>query len=57
MAPKTGRPRATNPRNVDFKIRLTPEEKKMLDDCAKLHGLTRTDAILRGIKLLKASKE
>ena len=52
MSPRTGRPKADNPLNVDVKVRLDSETNKKLEDYCKMHGLTRTEAIRKGIHLL-----
>lgn len=54
MSPKTGRPPKENPRNVNLNIRLTKSEAKEIQECADILGISRTDVIIRGIKLLKA---
>jgi len=52
--PRTGRPKSNNPRNVDLNIRLTKDEATTLKECADELNETRTDVIVRGIKLVKA---
>lgn len=54
MSPRTGRPPKDNPRNDDLNIRLTRQEKEEIQSVADALGISRTDAILRGIELLKA---
>ena len=52
MSPRTGRPKAENPKNVDLKIRFDQTtNEKLLEYCSK-HGVTRTEAIRQGIDLL-----
>ena len=53
MSPRTGRPPKENPRNTDINIRLTEQEKSDIQFVADALGLSRTDAILQGIALLK----
>ena len=53
MSPRTGRPPKDNPRNVNLNIRLTDQEAKEIQECANALGISRTDAIMRGIRLLK----
>ena len=52
MSPRTGRPKSENPLNVDVKVRLDSETSRRLDDYCKKHGITRTEAIRKGIHLL-----
>ena len=57
MSPRTGRPPKENARKNDLNIRLTDEEKQEIQFVADTLGVSRTDAILKGIKLLKAEIE
>lgn len=57
MSPRTGRPLKASARRTDLNIRLTEEEKAEIEYVANALGLTRTDAILKGIKLLKMEME
>lgn len=52
MSP-VGRPKSDNPRNVRLEIRLTEEESNELNECATLLGVTKTDVITKGIKMIK----
>ena len=52
MSPRTGRPKATNPKNVDLKIRFDQSTNERLLMYCEKHGITRTEAIRRGINLL-----
>lgn len=54
MSPRTGRPPKENARKTDLNIRLTEEEKQDIQFVADALGITRTDAILKGIRLLMA---
>lgn len=52
MSPRTGRPKAENPKDVDVKVRFDKElHEKLLKYCED-HGITRTEAIRRGVHLL-----
>lgn len=57
MNPKKGRPPKVNPRNINLNIRITKQESELIQECADRLGTTRTDAILRGIDLVKAELE
>mgnify|MGYP001785484717 CR=1 FL=1 len=49
MSPRTGRP-TENPKNIRIGIRLTQDEKEMLDECEKKLNLTKTQIISLGIQ-------
>ena len=51
MSPRTGRP-TENPKNVRIGVRLTQDEKEMLDECEKKLNLTKTEIISLGIQKL-----
>lgn len=57
MSPRTGRPKVDNPLNVDVKVRLDNTTSKKLEEYCKQHGMTRTEAIRKGIHLLLSEKE
>lgn len=57
MSPRTGRPPKDNPRNVNLNIRVTKEEAQMIQDCADALKTTRTEVIVKGVKLVKAVLE
>lgn len=56
MSPKMGRPKAENPQNIRFSIRLDVETDRRLQEYCKAHGITRAEAIRSGIHLLLAQK-
>ena len=55
--PRTGRPKADNPKRNDVKVRLDDETSLRLDAYCTKHGITRAEAIRQGIRLLLAKKE
>ena len=57
MSPRTGRPKAENPKSNDIKVRLDDEMMSKLDDYCREHELTRAEAIRRGIHLLLVSEK
>lgn len=57
MSPRTGRPKAENPKKNDVKVRLDYETSKKLDDYCREHGITRAEAIRQGIHLLLATEK
>lgn len=50
MVPKVGRPKIENPRNNNFKLRMTDVENNMLEQCADILGISKTDVVVKGIK-------
>lgn len=54
MSPRTGRPPKDNPRNCDINIRLTKTELENIQFVADYFEISRTDAIVKGIDMLKA---
>ena len=52
VSPRTGRPKAENPLNVDLKVRFDQDTNTRLLAYCEKHGITRTEAIRRGIHLL-----
>ena len=54
MSPRTGRPPKENPRKINLNIRLTEQESRDIQECAESLGVSRTDALLKGIELIKA---
>lgn len=49
---KMGRP-TDNPRLNKLSIRLSDEDKRILEEYCEIEGVNRTEAISRGIKKLK----
>lgn len=52
MSPRTGRPKAENPKDVDVKVRFDKETHEKLLQYCQAHNITRTEAIRQGIHLL-----
>lgn len=58
MSPRTGRPPLQDiSRKEKLNIRLTPEEKSDIQFCADALNISRTDVIMKGIKLVKEEIE
>ena len=54
MSPKTGRPiKGASKRDKNLQIRINTEELALLDECAQLLDISRTDVINKGIGLVK----
>lgn len=49
---KMGRP-TTNPRNLGLHIRISLDEKQLINECMIISGLTKTDIIIKGVKLFR----
>lgn len=57
MAPKMGRPpKADASRKVNLNIRLTEAESEAVKKCADMLGISRTDAIMKGIYRILGEK-
>lgn len=57
MSPRTGRPPKENPRKINLNIRLTEQEANDIQECADKLNLSRTDTIMKGIRLVKSEME
>jgi hypothetical protein len=57
LSPRTGRPKAENPKAIGVKVRLDDNTTTKLDAYCTAHGITRAEAIRRGIHLLLTEKE
>lgn len=56
MSPRTGRPKAENPKGINLTVRLDAETAEALMDYCKKHGTKRADAVRCGIQMLLANK-
>lgn len=56
MSPRTGRPKAENPKRNDVKVRLDDDTAKRLDEYCEKHDMTRAGAIRKGIELLLSQR-
>lgn len=58
MSPRTGRPRADNPKEIRYSIRLDEKMEERLQEYCAENSITKGEAIRRGINLLfkKAKK-
>jgi predicted DNA-binding protein len=56
MSPRTGRPKAENPKNIRYSIRLDLETEKKLCDFCRERNITKGAAIRRGIEMLLGKK-
>ncbi len=53
MSPRTGRPKAENPKDIQLKIRADKQTIADLDYCCEKKELTRSDVIRLGIQKVK----
>ena len=49
LSPRTGRPKAENPKTTQLSVRLDKETLEKLDEVSKVYSETRVDSIRRGI--------
>lgn len=54
MSPRTGRPPKENPRNKNLNIRVSEDEAALIQQCADELETTRTEVIVKGIKMVKS---
>lgn len=57
MSPRTGRPKAENPKDIQLKIRADEKTMQDLDFCCAKLNKTRSDIIRLGIQKVKADAE
>ncbi|NWO21381.1 hypothetical protein HW273_05660 [Oribacterium sp. oral taxon 102] len=53
MSPRTGRPKSDNPKTERLYIRISPDEKKEIQDFTSKSGHSLLDLIRIGISALK----
>lgn len=56
MSPRTGRP-TSNKKTERLEIRMTPDEAQLLQECADKLEVSKTEVIVKGIRLVKAELE
>jgi len=49
VSPRTGRP-TNDPKNNQYRIRLSDKEVEMLEFCCEKTGLSKSDIVRRGIE-------
>nr|DAN31893.1 MAG TPA: Alginate and motility regulator [Caudoviricetes sp.] len=57
MSPRTGRPKTENPINIRTSVRLDAETDRKLNDYCEKHGITKGEAIRKGVHLLLAEEK
>ena len=56
MSPRKGRPKVDEPKDIRFSIRIDDDTNKKLDDYCEKNGITKAEAIRKGIHLLLSQK-
>lgn len=56
MTPKIGRPKAMQPKVVKYSVRFSEETEMKLQRYCSEHGITKGEAIRRGVHLLFGQK-
>lgn len=57
MSPRTGRPKAEKPKEIRYSIRLDMETEERLKEYCEKNGITKGEAIRRGIDILLSKKK
>lgn len=52
MSPRTGRPKSENPKTTSYHVRLDAETERRLDEYCKENGISKVEAIRKGVHLL-----
>lgn len=53
---RTGRPKAENPKEIKYSIRMDAETEQRLKEYCEKHGITKGEAIRQAIQLLLETK-
>jgi hypothetical protein len=58
MSPRTGRPKALQPKTIEVKARIDEKTNDRLNQYCEKHNVTRTDVVRKGIEnVLDKEKE
>ena len=57
MSPRTGRPKAANPKSVEVKVRFTDSDNQRLLAESKAQGITRAETLREAVLLLLANEK
>jgi len=57
VSPRTGRPKADKPKDIRYSVRLDAETENRLQAYCEAHGITKGEAIRKGIYLLLDDKK
>lgn len=56
LSPKTGRPKAKNPKTIEVKARIDEATNNLLSEYCKKNNTTRTEVVRKGIGLVIKQK-
>ena len=56
MSPRTGRPKAVNPKSYEVKARIDQNTNTLLKQYCKENHLTKTDVVRAGLELVLSRK-
>jgi len=54
MSPKTGRP-TQDPKKHETRIRMSDHDARILEECCKATGLSKSDVMRKGIRMVYES--
>lgn len=57
LSPRTGRPKADNPKDIRYSVRLDKETEQRLKSYCIKNNITKGEAIRQGINLLLENKK
>lgn len=57
MSPRTGRPKVDEPKDIRFSIRIDNDTDQKLNIYCEENGITKAEAIRKGIHLLLSQKK
>lgn len=57
MSPRTGRPKAENPKTIEVKARIDEETNKRLVDYCKRNDTNKTEVVRKGINMVLGGKK
>lgn len=55
MTPSTGRPPSDNPKDLQYRLRMTKEDAEKLEYCCKATGKTKAEILREGLELVYKS--
>lgn len=57
MSPRTGRPKAENPKTIEVKARIDEETNERLVDYCKRNKTNKTEVVRKGIDMVLGNKK
>lgn len=54
VSPRTGRPKLENAKKARMSLKFSKDEAELLQECAERMRTSRTQVIIKGIKLVRA---